>query len=145
LTTIADPYKLLRTLEDVTDTHARTVRRLNRVLNKLRKDIEDEELQILALNYLRRLRVLRTRLVKALGDKVDLDNVEKEVRDNIATLSEYMIIVGTVYERELIQKAIYLARKGARLLTENIAVMKEDLASIDKLVEKLQDIVDRYY
>ncbi len=141
----ADPYKLLRTLEDVTDLHARTVRKLNRVLNKLRKDIEDQELQMLALNYIRRLRVLRNRLEKSLGDEVDLDNVEEEVRYNIATLSEYMVIVGTVYEKELLKKALYLARKGAQLLTENVALMKEDLDNIERLVEKLQRIVDRYY
>ena len=141
----ADPYKLLRTLEDVTDLHARTVRKLNRVLNKLRRDIEDQELQMLALNYIRRLRVLRNRLEKSLGDEVDLDNVEEEVRYNIATLSEYMVIVGTVYEKELLKKALYLARKGAQLLTENVALMKEDLNNIEKLVEKLQRIVDKYY
>ncbi len=141
----ADPYKLLRTLEDVTDLHARTVRKLNRVLNKLRRDIEDQELQMLALNYIRRLRVLRNRLEKSLGDEVDLDNVEEEVRYNIATLSEYMVIVGTVYEKELLKKALYLARKGAQLLTENVALMKEDLDNIEKLVEKLQRIVDKYY
>jgi len=141
----ADPYKLLRALEDVTDLHARTVRRLNRVLNRLRKDVEDQELQMLALNYIRRLRVLRNRLEKSLGDEVDLDNVEEEVRYNIATLSEYMVIVGTVYEKELLKKALYLARKGARLLTENVALMREDLDSIERLVEKLQRIVDKYY
>ncbi len=141
----ADPYKLLRTLEDVTDLHARTVRKLNKVLNKLRKDIEDQELQMLALNYIRRLRVLRNRLEKSLGGEVDLDNVEEEVRYNIATLSEYMVIVGTVYEKELLKKALYLARKGAQLLTENVALMKEDLDNIERLVEKLQRIVDRYY
>ncbi len=141
-----DPYKLLRTLEDVTDLHARTVRKLNRVLNKLRKDIDDQELQRLALNYIRRLRVLRTRLEKALGDEeVNLDNVEEEVRYNIATLSEYMVIVGTVYEKELLRKALYLARKGAQLLTDNTALMKEDLNNIEKLVGKLQRIVDKYY
>ncbi len=141
----ADPYKLLRTLEDVTDLHARTVRKLNRVLNRLRKDIENQELQVLALNYIRRLRVLRNRLEKSLGDEVDLGNVEEEVRYNIATLSEYMVIVGTVYEKELLKKALYLARKGAQLLTENVALMKEDLDSIERIVEKLQRIVDRYY
>ena len=141
----ADPYKLLRTLEDVTDLHARTVRKLNRVLNRLRKDIENQELQVLALNYIRRLRVLRNRLEKSLGDEVDLGNVEEEVRYNIATLSEYMVIVGTVYEKELLKKALYLARKGAQLLTENVALMKEDLNNIEKLVEKLQRIVDKYY
>ena len=141
----ADPYKLLRTLEDVTDLHARTVRKLNKVLNKLRKGVEDQELQMLALNYIRRLRVLRNRLEKSLGDEVDLDNVEEEVRYNIATLSEYMVIVGTVYEKELLEKALYLARKGAQLLTENVALMKEDLDSIERLVEKLQRIVDKYY
>ncbi len=141
----ADPYKLLRTLEDVTDLHARTVKRLNRVLNRLRKDIDDQELQMLALNYIRKLRVLRTRLEKALDGEVNLDYVEEEVRYNIATLSEYMVIVGAVYERELLQKALYLARKGAQLLTENTALMKNDLNKIDELVEKLQKIVDKYY
>ena len=140
-----DPYKLLRTLEDVTDKHARIVKSLNRALVRLRKDIDDEELQTLVLNYIRRLRVLRRRLVRSLSGTVDLDTTLTEVRDNIATLSEYMIIVGMEYERDLLNKALILARRGARLLEENRDIIENDLHQIDELVEKLQYIVDKYY
>ena len=140
-----DPYKLLRTLEDVTDKHARIVKSLNRALVRLRKDIDDEELQTLVLNYIRRLRVLRRRLVRSLSGTVDLDTTLTEVRDNIATLSEYMIIVGMEYERDLLNKALILARRGARLLEENRDAIENDLHQIEELVEKLQYIVDKYY
>ncbi|BES80776.1 hypothetical protein [Pyrodictium abyssi] len=140
-----DPYKLLRTLEDVTDKHAHIVKSLNRALVRLRKDIDDEELQTLVLSYIRRLRVLRRRLVNSLNGAIDLDSTIAEVRDNIATLSEYMIIVGMEYERDLLNKALILARRGARLLEENRSMIEDDLNQIEELVEKLQYIVDKYY
>ncbi|OWJ54092.1 hypothetical protein [Pyrodictium delaneyi] len=140
-----DPYKLLRTLEDVTDKHARAVKSLNRALVRLRRDLDDEELQTLVLNYIRKLRILRRRLARSLNGAVNLDSVAAEVRDNIATLSEYMIIVGAEYERDLLNKALILAKRGARLLEESREAIEDDLRQIDELVEKLQDIVDRYY
>ncbi|ALL00636.1 hypothetical protein Pyrde_0586 [Pyrodictium delaneyi] len=140
-----DPYKLLRTLEDVTDKHARAMKSLNRALVRLRRDLDDEELQTLVLNYIRKLRILRRRLARSLNGAVNLDSVAAEVRDNIATLSEYMIIVGAEYERDLLNKALILAKRGARLLEESREAIEDDLRQIDELVEKLQDIVDRYY
>lgn len=140
-----DPYKLLRTLEDVADKHARAVKSLNRALVRLRRDLDDEELQTLVLNYIRKLRILRRRLARSLDGAVNLDSVAAEVRDNIATLSEYLIIVGAEYERDLLNKALILAKRGARLLEESKEAIEDDLRQIDELVEKLQDIVDRYY
>jgi len=140
-----DPYKLLRTLEDVADKHARAVKSLNRALVRLRRDLDDEELQTLVLNYIRKLRILRRRLARSLDGAVNLDSVAAEVRDNIATLSEYMIIVGAEYERDLLNKALILAKRGARLLEESKEAIEDDLRQIDELIEKLQDIVDRYY
>ncbi|KSW11785.1 hypothetical protein CF15_02965 [Pyrodictium occultum] len=140
-----DPYKLLRTLEDVADRHAKIVRSLNRALSRLRRDTGDEELQALVLTYLRRLRVLRQRLENSLQGPVNLDSVASEVRDNIATLSEYMIIVGMEYERDLLNKALLLAKRGARLIEESRELIEEDLNKIEELASKLQVIVDKYY
>ena len=118
---------------------------LNRALVRLRRDLDDEELQTLVLNYIRKLRILRRRLARSLDGAVNLDSVAAEVRDNIATLSEYMIIVGAEYERDLLNKALILAKRGARLLEESKEAIEDDLRQIDELIEKLQDIVDRYY
>ncbi len=138
-----DPYKLLRLLEDLTDKHARTVRALDRVLNRLRKDIGNEELQSMALTYLRRLRVMRRRLLRALEGSIDFDYAEEEVRTNVATLSEYMIIVGYVYEEEVLRKMRILAKRGAVMLQgENF---DDDVEQIGVISEKLQKIVDKYY
>ncbi len=138
-----DPYKLLRLLEDLTDKHARTVRALDRVLNRLRKDIENEELQSMALTYLRRLRVLRRRLLRALEGSIDFDYAEEEVRTNVATLSEYMIIVGYVYEEEVLRKMRILAKRGAVMLQGES--FEDDVEQISRISEKLQEIVDKYY
>lgn len=138
-----DPYKLLRLLEDLTDKHARTVRALDRVLNRLRRDIENEELQSMALTYLRRLRVLRRRLLRALEGSIDFDYAEEEVRTNVATLSEYMIIVGYVYEEEVLRKMRILAKRGAVMLQGES--FEDDVEQISRISEKLQEIVDKYY
>ena len=143
-----DPYKLLRVLEDVTDKHARTVRSLDKTLHRLRRNPSDEQLQSLALNYIRRLRVLRRRLTRALGEEMvepDFSGVESEVVGNIATLSEYMIIVGHVYEEELLRKALKLVEKGASILGEDAENIERDLEEIYRLNEKFQRIVDKYY
>jgi len=138
-----DPYRLLRLLEDLTDKHARTVRALDRVLSRLRKDIENQELQSLALTYLRRLRVMRRRLLRALEGSIDFDYAEEEVRSNVATLSEYMIIVGYIYEEEVLRKMRILAKRGAVMLQgENF---DEDVEQIVVISKKLQKIVDKYY
>jgi hypothetical protein len=140
-----DAYRLLRVLEDVSDRHAKTVRALERVLRRLRKDIGNEELQSLARTYLKRLRVLRRRLERELEGSIDFSEVDAEVRDNVATLSEYMIIVGYVYEEDVLRKARLLARRGAQLLAEEEENIDNDLDQMNRIIEKLQEIVDKYY
>ena len=140
-----DPYKLLRLLEDFTDTHARTVRALNRTLNRLRRDIYNEELQSLAFTYLKRLRVLRKRLWSFMEGRIILNNVEAEIRDAISTLSEYVVIVGSIYEEEVLKKALILARKGATLLMSDVRNIEKDLDDLHELTRKFQEIVDKYY
>ena len=140
-----DAYRLLRILEDVSDKHARTVRSLERVLNRLRKDVTNEELQLMARNYLRRLRVLRQRLERNLNGIIDFSDVDKEVRDNVATLSEYMIIVGYLYEEDVLRKARILAKRGASILAEEVDLLEDDLEQVSRIVERLQEIVDKYY
>lgn len=140
-----DAYRLLRILEDVSDKHARTVRSLERVLNRLRKDVTNEELQLMARNYLRRLRVLRQRLERNLNGIIDFSDVDKEVRDNVATLSEYMIIVGYLYEEDVLRKARILAKRGASILAEEVDLLEDDLEQVARIVERLQEIVDKYY
>ncbi len=142
---IVDAYHLLRVLEDVSDRHARTVRSLERVLNRLRKDVANEELQLMARNYLRRLRVLRQRLERSLNGIIDFSDIDKEVRDNVATLSEYMIIVGYLYEEDVLRKARILAKRGASILAEEIDLLEDDLEQVSRIVERLQEIVDKYY
>ncbi len=142
---LVDPYKLLRVLEDVATRHAKTVRSLSRALSRLHKNPYDEELQSLVMTYLKRLRVLRARLQGVLNGAIKLEDVAPEIRDNIATLSEYMIIVGAEYEREVLRKAMYLSRKGAHLLEREYENLREDVKQVDSIVSKLQEIVDKYY
>ncbi len=140
-----DAYRLLRTLEDVSDRHARTVRALDRMLNRLRKDIENEELQTAVKTYIRRLRVLRQRLERALEGSIDFSEVDEVVRENVATLSEYMIIVGFIYEEEVLRKARILAKRGARILEEEYERINDDMEQLARISSRLQEIVDKYY
>lgn len=142
---VVDPYKLLRVLEDVADRHARALQSLDKVLERLEKDPYNEPLQSLAMTYIKRLRVLRRRMESALDGELRLDNIEKEVVDNIATLSEYMIIVGYMYEEDVLRRALNVVGKGAELIGEDSENIREDLESIRRLSEKLQGIVDSYY
>jgi hypothetical protein len=143
--TVVDPYKLLRVLEDVATRHAKTVKSLNRALVRLRKNPYDEELQSLVLTYIKRLRALRARLWGALNGAVRLEDVAPEIRDNIATLSEYMIIVGAEYEKDVLKKAMYLSRRGVQMLESEYDNLVEDVKQVEQLVAKLQEIVDKYY
>jgi phosphate uptake regulator len=140
-----DAYKLLRVLEEVSDRHARTVRALDRVLNRLRRDIENEELQMMAKTYLRRLRVLRQRLERSLQGEIEFDSVDEVVRDNVATLSEYMIIVGYVYEEDVLRKVRILAKRGAHMLQDEQELIQNDIEQLSRITSKLQEIVDKYY
>jgi len=142
---LVDPYKLLRVLEDVATRHAKTVRSLNRALVRLHKNPYDEELQSLVLTYIKRLRALRARLWGVLNGAVRLEDVASEIRDNIATLSEYMIIVGAEYEKDALKKAMYLSRRGVQMLKNEYDNLVEDVRQIEQLVAKLQEIVDKYY
>ncbi len=140
-----DPYNLLRVLEDVTRDQASIVRSLERILTRLRSDVYDEDLQQAALNQLRRLRLLRTRLERALEGSIDFGSVERPVLDNVATLSEYMVIVGFELERKVLERARLLARRGARLLSTVAEELERDLEQLERVAAKLQEIVDRYY
>jgi hypothetical protein len=142
---IVDPYKLLRVLEDVATRHAKTVKSLNRALVRLRKNPYDEELQSLVLTYIKRLRTLRARLWGVLNGAIRLEDVAPEIRDNIATLSEYMIIVGAEYEKDILKKAMYLGRHGAQMLENERENLVEDVKQLEQIVAKLQEIVDKYY
>jgi len=140
-----DAYRLLRVLEEVSEKHAKTVRALERILNRIRKDMGNEELQLMARTYLKRLRVLRRRLERALEGDVDFSDVDEVVRENTATLSEYMLIVGFLYEKEVLKKASLLARRGATLLVEEQDLIDSDVKQLEKISNKLQEIVDKYY
>ena len=77
--------------------------------------------------------------------EIILDNVEAEVRDAISTLSEYVVIVGSIYEEEVLKKALILARKGATLLMSDVRNIEKDLDDLHELTRKFQEIVDKYY
>ncbi len=138
-----DPYHLLRVLEDVTRDQANIVKSLERMLTRLRGDIYDEDLQHTILTYLRRLRLLRSRLERALEGEAVFEGAEGTVVDNVATLSEYMLIVGFELERKVLERARLLAKRGARLLS--IEDIERDLEQLERVSAKLQEIVDRYY
>ncbi len=140
-----DPYNLLRVLEDVTRDQASVVKSLERILVRLRNDPHDEDLQQVALTYLKRLRVLRNRLERALSGAIDFSGVDDQVVYNVATLSEYMLIVGYELERKVLERARLLARRGARLLETMAEDLERDLEQVERVSEKLQTIVDRYY
>ena len=140
-----DAYNLLRVLEDFARDQASIVRSLERMLSRLREDVYDEDLQQAVLSYLRRLRLLRTRLERALTGEAEFGDAEETVVYNVATLSEYMVLVGYELERKVLERARLLARRGARLLSAALDDIERDLEQLERVVSKLQEIVDRYY
>jgi hypothetical protein len=110
-----DPYNLLRVLEDVARDQASIVRSLERMLTRLRGDVYDENLQQTILTYLRRLRLLRSRLERALAGEARFEGVEESIVSSVATLSEYMILVGFELERKVLERAMLFARRSHRV------------------------------
>ncbi len=137
----AGAYNLLKVLSDVSEDHARVIRSLGKTLNRLSKDIENDQLQARVLAHIRKLRLLRSRLRRALDDGPRIDAVEGEARENILTLTEYMLLVGFHLERDMLKRALKLASKGARLIEAQRRQIEEDLEEIERLSSAFQELL----
>ncbi len=145
-----DAADMLETLEDVTQSHYRLIQSLRSALVRVRRDMSDVDMQRSVLAGLRRLRVLRKRVASHFGGfleedvEVELEGAE-EVVGNVATLSEYMLIVAIPAEEEVLKRALLLAKRGAELLEKHRADIEEDLEQLRRLSRLLERIVEKYY
>ncbi|AEM39563.1 hypothetical protein Pyrfu_1707 [Pyrolobus fumarii 1A] len=147
-----DAAEFLDTLENVTQSHVRLIQSLRSSLVRVRRDTTDIEMQRSVLAGLRRLRVLRKRIADHLGGlKVDAESLDielvgpQELIENVATLSEYMLIVGIPAEEEVLKRTLLLARRGAELLNQHAGDIQEDIEQLKKLSKLLEIIVEKYY
>ena len=145
-----DAADMLETLEEITHSHVRLIQSLRSTLVKIRRDTADEALQQSLLAGLRRLRVMRRRIARFFGgfdaepEEVELVGAEEIVR-NVATLSEYMLLVAIPAEEEVLRRTLLLAKRGAELLAKRESEVREDLEQLRRLSRLLELIVEKYY
>ncbi len=137
-------YSLLRVLSETSEEHAKTIKRLGTLLKRLSKDIANDNLQLKVMSYIKRLRLLRSRIRRALDANPDINSVDNVSRENIATLSEYMILVGFTLERDMLNTALRLARKGARILEAHLNDITKDVDEVNDLSNRLERLISNF-
>ena len=140
-----DIISFYRELEELSQRHAKLVKRLELYTRRLRADPNDEELQERILLYLRRLRVLRNRLLRRLEEGVDFSDQSTAgiaAREGVEILSEYMVLGGLYLEKETLQNVLKLAesKRGARLLKTAVDDIKRDIEEVSRLEELFQQL-----
>ena len=140
-----DVISFYRELEELSQRHAKLVRRLELYTRRLKADPSDEELQEHILLYLRRLRVLRNKLLRRLKEGIDFSDQSSAgiaAKEGVEILSEYMVLGGLYLEKEMLQNVLKLAesKRGARLLETAIDDIKRDIEEVSRLEELFQQL-----
>ena len=142
---LPDAISFYRELEELSQRHAKLVKRLEVYTRRLRVDPSDEELQERVLLYLRKLRVIRNKLIRRLEEGIDFSDQSSAgiaAKEGIEILSEYMVLGGLYLEKETLQDVLKLAesKRGARLLETAIEDIKRDIEEVNRLEELLQQL-----
>jgi len=142
---LPDAISFYRELEELSQRHAKLVKRLEVYTRRLRVDPSDEELQERVLLYLRKLRVIRNKLIRRLEEGIDFSDQSSAsiaAKEGIEILSEYMVLGGLYLEKEALQDVLKLAesKRGARLLETAIEDIKRDIEEVNRLEELLQQL-----
>ncbi|HIQ10989.1 MAG TPA: hypothetical protein EYH26_03330 [Pyrodictium sp.] len=140
-----DAISFYRELEELSQRHAKLVKRLEMYTRRLRADPSDEELQERVLLYLRKLRVIRNKLIRRLEEGIDFSDQSSAsiaAKEGIEILSEYMVLGGLYLEKEVLQDVLKLAesKRGARLLEAATEDIKRDIEEVNRLEELLQQL-----
>ncbi|HIP65656.1 MAG TPA: hypothetical protein EYH08_03910 [Pyrodictium sp.] len=140
-----DAVSFYRELEELSQRHAKLVKRLEMYTRRLKVDPSDEELQERVLLYLRKLRVIRNKLIRRLEEGIDFSDQSSAsiaAKEGIEILSEYMVLGGLYLEKEALQDVLKLAesKRGARLLETAIEDIKRDIEEVNRLEELLQQL-----
>jgi len=142
---LPDAVSFYRELEELSQRHAKLVKRLEMYTRRLKVDPSDEELQERVLLYLRKLRVIRNKLIRRLEEGIDFSDQSSAsiaAKEGIEILSEYMVLGGLYLEKEALQDVLKLAesKRGARLLETAIEDIKRDIEEVNRLEELLQQL-----
>ncbi|MET1129196.1 MAG: hypothetical protein ABWW70_07760 [Thermoproteota archaeon] len=142
---IHNVYRIFETIEELAVEHAKIFDQLESELNELRKNPKNENLYNNILRRTKKLRAIRARLKRALRKLNDVSsaNHEAKVLQDIATLSEYMVIVGFYQERALLEELAEMSREAN--LPHHQTMFEEDLRELDDLTRMLETIIDKYY
>ncbi|HIQ55225.1 MAG TPA: hypothetical protein EYH59_00880 [Pyrodictium sp.] len=140
-----DVVSFYRELEELSQRHAKLVRRLELYMRRLKADPGDEELQERILLHLRRLRVLRNKLLRRLEEGIDFSDQSSAgiaAREGVEILSEYMVLGGLYLEKEILQNVLKFAKskRGARLLETIVDDIRRDIEEVSRLEELLQQL-----
>ena len=140
-----DIVSFYRELEELSQRHAKLVRRLELYMKRLKVDPGDEELQERILLHLRRLRVLRNKLLRRLEEGIDFSDQSSAgiaAREGVEILSEYMVLGGLYLEKEILQNVLKFAKskRGARLLETIVDDIRRDIEEVSRLEELLRQL-----
>ena len=140
-----DIVSFYRELEELSQRHAKLVRRLELYMKRLKVDPGDEELQERILLHLRRLRVLRNKLLRRLEEGIDFSDQSSAgiaAREGVEILSEYMVLGGLYLEKEILQNVLRFAKskRGARLLETIVDDIRRDIEEVSRLEELLRQL-----
>ncbi|HIC98941.1 MAG TPA: hypothetical protein EYP08_04695 [Pyrodictiaceae archaeon] len=140
-----DVVSFYRELEELSQRHAKLVRRLELYMRRLKADPGDEELQERILLHLRRLRVLRNKLLRRLEEGIDFSDQSSAgiaAREGVEILSEYMVLGGLYLEKEILQNVLKFAKskRGARLLETIVDDIRRDIEEVSRLEELLRQL-----
>ncbi len=143
-----DYYKFASVLDEVGQKQGKLLEELHRLVQYMKAEnnpIIDKRIE----SNLRKLRVLRSRIKRLILNpkSVELDKLDEHTRDSIAVLSEYMLIVGYLQEKMLINEIITIldSRKNRDEYIDLISKLYSDLEEIESIEKTLKIIVDRYY
>ena len=138
---------LMDVLEEVSEKHAATLRRLDRVINELSSNPSNVDLQEIVLHYLKSLRRIRAQLKSATKNALSEELPEElsETRFVVGTLSEYFLIVGLELEELLLRKLVEISSQGASIIARESERINKDLKEVSALKIVLQSMVEKYY
>ncbi len=126
--------------------HAEILKNLERVVEEIALNPDNEELQQMIIHNLNKLAKLRSEILEAGRELLDrgIDPELDRLIFTIGTLSEYMVIVGLEYEKDLLDRITSVLGDRAEHTGIRQRIERE-LLSISELRKVLEVLVERYY
>ncbi|GEM_PF-3131855 len=143
-----DYYKFASVLDEVGQKQGKLLEELQKLIQFMKNE-NNPAIDRRVESNLRRLRVLRARVKRIISNpkSIELDGLDEYTRDSIAVLSEYMLIVGYLQEKMLINELISIlnSRDDKDEHIDIVNRLYSDLEEIESIEKTLKIIVNKYY